>query len=775
MNSQFIPSMTSKPVLKIVWQSAAVWPVGYARYSSQLLHSLDALGVEVAYRFAYHDSLVCGHFDEPQDTGDPVINRMYKNRADPNFPQVVCAGPELFRRNFGRYRIGFATTEVNGIPRDWVEACNQMDEVWVLSPFNEQAFRDSGVNRPLSVIPGGVDPLRYNPQVQGHSLKDHFLFLSVFEWSERKAPEVLLRAFNHEFKSSEEAILLCKVMVPPWASFDVPALVRGLRLSSAGGRIVVDLNTYLPASQMANLYRSADCFVLPSRGEGWGLPVFEAMACGLPVIVTQWGAPQDYLTEAIAYLIRVKKLAVAMGGKYPYSGYQWAEPDEEHFRTLMRQVYEHREEARQKGLKGSEFVRQELTWERAALKVVGRLQEVINHGDLARSSPQVLHQKVFRIGIDASRTIPPRERSGIGTYAQTLIEGLSRVDTTNQYVLYPGFGDFLHPEYGPTCDLVVPRRDNFKKYSGPLPAFSHNRLGPLPRTQNETVDVVHSTAFSSPDVSPAKLVVTVFDLTYRLFPGFHLPSNVTFCEAQMQVATKQAVCFISISEQTKQDLMSCYAVDEARIRVIPLAVSSRFGPAIPEAAVQAVLRKYRLPTNFIFSLGSLEPRKNTTALLRAYARLKLEEQSDHPLVIAGCAGWLNSNVRSVVEDLKLGSQVKFLGYVDECDLPALYRAASLFVYPSLYEGFGLPVLEAMSCGVPVVISNSSSLPEVAGDAALYFDPHCVEEFTEQMTRLLSDETLQEEYRQRSLSRSQHFSMERMAMQTLQIYEEVAPL
>lgn len=767
--------MTSQPALKIVWQSAAVWPVGYARYSSQLLHSLDTLGVEVAYRFAYHGSLVCGNFDEPQDTGDPVINRMRKNRADPDFPQVVCAGPDLFRRNFGRYRIGFATTEVNGIPRDWVEACNQMDEVWVLSAFNERAFRDSGVTRPLGVIPGGVDPMRFNLQVQGHSLKDHFLFLSVFEWSERKAPEILLRAFNREFKRSEKAVLLCKVMVPPWAPFDVPALVRGLQLSPAGGRIVLDLNTYLPASQLANLFRSADCFVLPSRGEGWGLPIFEAMACGLPVIVTQWGAPQDYLTEAIAYPIRVKKLAVAMGGKYPYSGYQWAEPDEEHFRTLMRQVYEHREEARQKGLKGSEFVRQELTWERAALKVVGRLQEVMNHGDLAGSSPHVLHQRVFRIGIDASRTIPPRERSGIGTYAQTLIEGLSRVDTTNQYVLYPGFGDFLHPEYGPACDLVVPRRDNFKKYSGPLPAFSHNHPRPLSRTQNERVDVVHSTAFACPEVSPAKLVVTVFDLTYRLFPEFHLPSNVAFCEAQMQAAMKRAVSFISISEQTKRDLLRCFAVDEARIRVIPLAVSSRFGAAIPKETVQDVLRKYRLSGNFIFSLSSLEPRKNIKTLLRAYAWLNSEEQANHSLVIAGCAGWLNSDVRSVMEDLKLGSHVKLLGYVDESDLPALYQAASLFVYPSFYEGFGLPVLEAMSCGAPVVISSSSSLPEVAGDAALYFDPHRVEEFAEQMTRLLSNETLQREYRQRSLSRSQHFSVERMAMQTLQVYEEAVSL
>jgi len=764
--------MTPQSATKVVWQSAAVWPLGYARYSSELLRALEGLGVQVAYRFVYRGSAVCGDFDEPRDTGDPALDRMKQAVANPDLPQVVCASPDLFPRNFGRYRIGSATTEVNGIPGEWVEHCNRMDEVWVMSPFNERAFQESGVTRPLFVMPGGVDPLRFNPEVQGYPLRDRYLFLSVFEWSERKAPEILLRAFNREFRRHEEAVLFCKIMVPPWAPFDVPAAVRALRLAPSGGRIVVDLNTYLPGAQLGRVYRSADCFVMPTRGEGWGLPIFEAMACGLPVIATQWGATADYVNEEIAYPLRSKKLVTALGGKYPYSGYQWAEPDEEHLRSLMRHVFEHRGEAGQRGQKASQFVLQELTWERAASRVVDRLRQIADRPGPARPSRATASPRPLRIGIDVSRTVPPRERAGIGTYALTLVEGLSRVDPINQYVLYPGLGEFIHPDYDPLCEIPVPRQGNFRAYSGPLPALAPGRPPRGMEGASDEVDLVHATAFASPDVAPAKLVVTIFDMTYRLFPDLHLPSNVAFCEAQMQAALHRAAQFIAISEHTKRDFLSCYPVAEGRVRVIPLAVRHAFAPPTSPESVRPVLRKYGIHSHYIFSLGSLEPRKNLSALLRAFAQLRTSGTDDLRLVVAGCPGWLNSEAHHVADQLQIADRVQFLGYVDDDDLPALYGGARMFVYPSLYEGFGLPVLEAMSCGVPVLISRTSSHPEVAGEAALYFDPRNVDELTEQMARMALDASLREACRRRSLERSRCFSVERMAWETLRVYEEV---
>ncbi len=363
-------------VIGVVWKSAAKWPLGYSRLSTQLLLALRTLGVRIAYRFVYKDSVVSGDFEEPASTGDPFVDEMKAIPENPAWPQVVCASPDLFHRNTGKYKIGYALTEVNGIPREWVDSANAMDEIWVSSVFNQSGFTQSGVRRPVLVMPDGIDPLVFHPAAPAFPVKGIFVFLSVFEWSERKAPEILLRAFNKTFSRSEEVILFCKILAPPWASFDIPSVVERLELAHTGGRVIIDLGTYLPSQELGSLYRSADCFVLPTRGEGWGLPVYEAMACGLPVIATNWSAPSEHITDEIAYPLRVKRLVTALEGRYPYSGHQWAEPDEDHLRHLMRYVYEHRDEAREKGRMAAELVMGKLTWRHAAERIRDRLAEI---------------------------------------------------------------------------------------------------------------------------------------------------------------------------------------------------------------------------------------------------------------------------------------------------------------------------------------------------------------------------------------------------------------
>jgi glycosyltransferase involved in cell wall biosynthesis len=290
---------------------------------------------------------------------------------------VVFAQGDVFASNFGAYKVGFSMLETDGIPDEWTRQANLMDEVWVPSSFNIETFQNSGVTRPIYTVPLGIDPDYFNPHITSYHPGSAFIFLSVFEWGERKAPEILLKAFNEEFRAGEEAVLVCKIINhDPGVS--VAQQVAGLQLKPGGGRILFSLNEIIPYSQTGALYRSADCFVLSTRGEGWGMPILEAMACGLPVIATHWSAPRDFMNSTNAYPLEVERLVPAVAKSPYYRGFRWAEPSYEHLRKLMRYVYEHRAEARQKGWQASQEVLQKWTWAQAAQKIIERLDAGLN-------------------------------------------------------------------------------------------------------------------------------------------------------------------------------------------------------------------------------------------------------------------------------------------------------------------------------------------------------------------------------------------------------------
>ena len=223
-------------------------------------------------------------------------------------------------------------------------------------------------------MPLGVDPDYFNAGIAGYRPSDRFTFLSVFEWGERKAPELLLRAFAHEFKESDDALLLLSVFNRD-PSVDVRAEVAKLDLPPCPPIVVLE-NPEFADYQMGALYRSADCFVLPTRGEGFGMPVLEAMACGLPTIATDWSGPADFLHEGVGYPLRVGALVDAEARCPYYRGFQWAEPDFDHLRYLMREVVEHPEQARAKGAAAAAEVASRWTWDHAAARVRQRLLDL---------------------------------------------------------------------------------------------------------------------------------------------------------------------------------------------------------------------------------------------------------------------------------------------------------------------------------------------------------------------------------------------------------------
>jgi len=351
---------------QVVWHSILHRAPGYALQSRRLMVGLDAAGTRVMYRNAYGE-------DDGQ-LGHPLLDDIRARKPRPDVPQVAFAQADVFDGVKGGPKVGWTMLEVDGLPPEWVRGCNTMDEVWVPASFNVESFVGSGVRVPVSVMPLGVDIDYYHPGITGFRPTDRFTFLSVFEWGERKGADVLLRAFSQEFKESEDVVLLVSIYNHD-PDVDVHTEIAKLGLER-GAPIVVLVNAEFAEYQMGALYRSADCFVLPTRGEGWGMPILEAMACGLPTIATNWSGPADFLTAATGYPLDVRAMVPAQAKCPYYDGFRWAEPDVEHLRFLMRQVVDRPDEARRKGEDAAAFVAQHLTSEHATARVRDRLRQL---------------------------------------------------------------------------------------------------------------------------------------------------------------------------------------------------------------------------------------------------------------------------------------------------------------------------------------------------------------------------------------------------------------
>jgi glycosyltransferase involved in cell wall biosynthesis len=372
----------------------------------------------------------------------------------------------------------------------------------------------------------------------------------------------------------------------------------------------------------------------------------------------------------------------------------------------------------------------------------------------------------MRICIDTSPAV--HRRAGLGRYAYELTSALLAADAVNQYVA------FYHRPQDAHIDPPLDRLPHLTTSLDTKPWRLAALLGQYLRIPQDRmfpgIDLFHATDHLLPRLSRVKSVFTLHDLIFRLYPETHKPLNRWFLTLTMPRFLQAADAVITVSRHTATDAMRFYGLDEKKIHVIHEGVNPLFRPASTEA-IARVRQKYALPDRFILSLGTIEPRKNLTALLDAYRTLR-GAGSDVGLVFAGKKGWLYEGFFRRLRELGLEDKVVFTGFVPEADLPALYSAAELFVFPSLYEGFGLPVLEAMACGTAVISSNAASLPEVSGDAALLVDPTGVADLAGAIEEVLDNNVHREELEGKGPEQAGRFSWDKAAEQTLEVYRSV---
>lgn len=350
-----------------IWQSRWGRPSGYAITSEEMALQLDALGMEVIHRPT--------PWPTPAQITHPALQAAAARPLRDDVPQISYDQADLFYTAHPGYKIGFTMLEVDGLPADWVAACNAMDEVWTPSRWGAETFAAAGVTRPIHVMPLGFDPLRFHPGLPGRHVHDRFTFLSVFEWGERKAPELLLRAYHAAFGPDDDVLLIIRTN-----NFDgdvsVSQQIADLRLPRRSPPVALLLNQQIAAAELGSLYRSADCFVLPSRGEGWGAPILEAMACGLPVIATNWSGQTEFLTPEFGFPVQVRALIPAEAKCEYYTGLRWADADFDHLVAQMRYVYQNREAARAIGARAATYAAERWTWRHTAQRIITRLEQI---------------------------------------------------------------------------------------------------------------------------------------------------------------------------------------------------------------------------------------------------------------------------------------------------------------------------------------------------------------------------------------------------------------
>lgn len=372
-----------------------------------------------------------------------------------------------------------------------------------------------------------------------------------------------------------------------------------------------------------------------------------------------------------------------------------------------------------------------------------------------------------RIAIDY--TPAAKQGAGIGRYVRELVSALAAIDSQTEYRLFVAG---RNPSPLPCLDNQNFSYRTTRLSPRWLTRFWH-RLGcPIPvELLVGSIDLFHATDFVLPPTLPStKTILTVHDLSFVRVPGTANPRLKVFLDKVVPSSACRSTHILADSSATKHDLIELYNLPSNKITVLLSGVDARFYHDITRRAW--IRSKYHLPDQpYIFTVGTVQPRKNYERLVRALAQVRAK-YSDLCLVIAGGQGWLNQPIYDTIRQLNMQDFVHLTGYVDDNDLPTLYSDAICVAYPSLYEGFGLPILEAMACGTPVVTSNVSSMPEVAGDAAVMVDPYDVEALAYALEQVITDDSLRQLLIHRGYQQASHFTWERAAQGLFTVYRKI---
>lgn len=374
----------------------------------------------------------------------------------------------------------------------------------------------------------------------------------------------------------------------------------------------------------------------------------------------------------------------------------------------------------------------------------------------------------MRVTFDISPYI--NKHAGLGRYAGELLAAMREVAPQNQYLgLYHATRE--KPVEGALWDIKTSRVPlDAKPWRMSVLLAYYARLymdGWLPAG-----DIFHGTDHLLPPLRNARTVFTIHDLIFRFFPEYHLPLNRWFLDLMLPRFMLRADAIIAVSVNTKNDVIRLMNIPAEKVTVIPEGVHPSFRLIAQREHLERVRAAYHLPPRFILFFSTIEPRKNLVTLLDAYAELLKLDAGLPPLVVMGRKGWLYEATFNKIRELELTERVIMTDWVKNEDVPLILNLADVFVFPSLYEGFGLTPLEAMACGTPVISSNASSLPEVVGDAGILLGPRDTAGFAQAIQRVLTDGALRQDLRARGLRQAAKFTWERAARETLAVYQRV---